>query len=388
MAMIPPGSTLGVLGGGQLGRMLAHAATRMGYRLHVYEPQEDSPAGEVATREFNAPYKDLERLRDFARGCAALTYEFENIPVEPLWELEKIVPLRPHWDVLEVCQNRMREKKWLKKNGIPHVPFAEVEAGDDLAKAAKKIGLPCVVKTADFGYDGKGQMRLNETADVAQAVAAFTRQRAVVEKFIDFKCELSVIVARNADGQCKTFPVAENIHTKHILDFSIVPARVPATVQREAAELAVNIAEAFGLVGILAVELFMTDNGALLVNEMAPRTHNSGHWTLDACVTTQFEQQIRAVAGLPLGDTSLTAPAAVMVNILGDAWTWKGDEPAGPPKWSALLAEPRAKLHHYGKKEPRRGRKMGHFTLTGAAVGPVLERARALKAALAGSLGG
>ncbi len=377
--MIPPGSTLGVLGGGQLGRMLAHAATRMGYRLHVYEPGEDSPAGEVATREFNSGYKEIERLKDFARGCAALTYEFENIPVEPLWEIEKLVPLRPHWEVLEVCQNRMREKKWLKKNGIPHVPFAEVEAGDDLAKAVKKIGLPCVVKTADFGYDGKGQMRLNSAEDVPAAVTAFAKQRAVVEKFIDFKCELSVIVARNPEGQSRTFPVAENIHTKHILDFSIVPARVSAAVQTKAAELAVDIAEAFGLVGILAVELFMTDDGELLVNEMAPRTHNSGHWTLDACVTTQFEQQIRAVAGLPLGDTSLTVPAAVMVNILGDAWKWEGDNLVGAPDWANLLGEPRAKLHLYGKREPRRGRKMGHFTVTGDKAKAVLATARELK---------
>ncbi len=383
--MIPPGSTLGVLGGGQLGRMLAHAATRMGYRLHVYEPGENSPAGEVATREFNSSYKEIERLKDFARGCAAVTYEFENVPVEPLWEIESLVPLRPHWEVLEVCQNRMREKKWLKKNGFPHVPFAEVEAGADLAKAVKRVGLPCVVKTADFGYDGKGQMRLNTTADIPAAAKAFARQRAVVEKFIDFKCELSVIVARNPGGEIRTFPVAENIHTKHILDFSIVPARVSGTVQKQAAELARNIAEAFGLVGMLAVELFLTDQGDLLVNEMAPRTHNSGHWTLDGCVTTQFEQQIRAVAGLPLGDTSLTVPAAVMVNILGDAWTWNGEQLAGSPDWVGLLAEPRAKLHLYGKREPRKGRKMGHFTLTGDKASAVLATARDLKSRLQGT---
>lgn len=383
--MIPPGSTIGVLGGGQLGRMLAHAATRMGYRLHVFEPGEDSPAGEVATREFNSAYKEIERLQDFARGCAAVTYEFENIPVEPLWEIEKLVPLRPNWEVLEVCQNRMREKKWLKRNGIPHVPFLEVEAGDDLAKAVKKIGLPCVVKTADFGYDGKGQMRLDRVEDIEAAAKAFAKQRAVVEKFIDFKCELSVIVARNPEGEVRTFPVAENIHTKHILDFSIVPARISEVVQQQAAELATNIAEAFGLVGLLAVELFMTDEQELLVNEMAPRTHNSGHWTLDACVTTQFEQQIRAVTGLPLGDTSLTVPAAVMVNILGDAWQWEGDELVGAPNWKALLTDPRAKLHLYGKREPRQGRKMGHFTVTGAKLPKVLSVARELKARLAGS---
>jgi 5-(carboxyamino)imidazole ribonucleotide synthase len=382
--MIPPGSTLGVLGGGQLGRMLAHAATRMGYRMHVFEPGEGCPAGEVATREFNAPYKDVERLKDFARGCAALTYEFENVPVEPLWALEEVVPLRPHWEVLEICQNRMREKTWLRKNGFPHVPFAEVEAGGDLAKAIQKIGLPCVVKTADFGYDGKGQLKVRTKEDIAKAASAFVKQRAVVEKFIDFKCELSVIVARGPDGEMKTFPVAENIHTKHILDFSIVPARIGAAVEKTAAELAVNIAEAINLVGILAVELFMADDGSLLVNEMAPRTHNSGHWTLDGCVTTQFEQQIRAVTGLPLGSTETTTPAAVMVNILGDAWQWRGNELVGPPDWQTLLAEPRAKLHLYGKSEPRVGRKMGHFTVTGDAMKPTLKLAGELKDQLQG----
>ncbi|MCF3651196.1 5-(carboxyamino)imidazole ribonucleotide synthase [Synoicihabitans lomoniglobus] len=383
--MIPPGSTLGVLGGGQLGRMLAHAATRMGYHLHVYEPAEDCPAGEVATREFNSPYKDIARLQDFARTCAAVTYEFENVPVEPLWEIEKLVPLRPHWEVLEVCQNRMREKKWLKRHGFPHVPFAEVEAGGDMAKAIKRIGMPCVVKTADFGYDGKGQLKVTSAAAVATATQAFAKQRAVVERFIDFKCELSVIVARNSAGETRTFPVVENIHTHHILDFTIAPARVSESVTAAAAKLAVNIAEAFGLVGILAVELFLTDEGELLVNEMAPRTHNSGHWTLDGCVTSQFEQQIRAVAGLPLGDTAMTVPAAIMVNILGDAWQWEGDSPAGAPDWNALLQEPRAKLHLYGKSEPRRGRKMGHFTVTGDHVDQTFDLARDLKDVLRGA---
>lgn len=383
--MIPPGSTLGVLGGGQLGRMLAHAATRMGYRLHVYEPEAHCPAGEVATREFNAPYKDLESLREFARGCAAVTYEFENVPVEPLWEIESLVPLRPHWGVLETCQNRMREKTWLARNGFPHVPFAEVEAGGDLAAAVKRIGLPCVVKTADFGYDGKGQQKVSTVEQIPAAAAAFARQRAVVERFIDFKCELSVIVARNPAGEMRTFPVAENIHTRHILDFSIVPARIDSAVATQARALAESIAEAFGLVGLLAVELFMTDRGDLLVNEMAPRTHNSGHWTLDGCVTSQFEQQVRAIAGLPLGDTSLTVPAAVMVNILGDAWRWRGDTLVGPPDWSALLADSRCKLHLYGKAAPRPGRKMGHFTVTGPVAGETLESARRLKARLHGA---
>jgi len=380
--MIYPGSTIGVLGGGQLGRMLAHAATRLGYRLHVYDPQENCPAGEVATREFNSPYQSKARLREFAEGCAAITYEFENVPVKPLWDIEDVVPLRPHWEVLETCQNRAREKNWLKRNGFPVVPFAEVEAGGDLTRAIKQVGVPCVVKTADFGYDGKGQLQVRAKSDIAAATKQFAQHRAVVEKFIDFKCELSVVVARNTAGEVKTFPVAENIHTKHILDFSIVPARVDPRVQKEAADLASNIADAFGLVGVLAVELFLEDSGSLVVNEMAPRTHNSGHWSLDGCVTTQFEQQVRAVTGLPLGSTEMLVPAAVMVNVLGDAWNWQREELAGTPNWAALLAEPRAKLHLYGKTEPRIGRKMGHFTVTGEDMTATFALAKRLKQSL------
>jgi 5-(carboxyamino)imidazole ribonucleotide synthase len=380
--MIPPGSTLGVLGGGQLGRMLAQAATRLGYRIHVFEPQENCPAGEVASREFNASYEDIERLREFARGCAVITYEFENVPVKPLWKIENLVPLRPYWEVLETCQNRAREKNWLKKNGFPTVSFAEVEAGGDLAAAVRKVGLPCVVKTADFGYDGKGQQKITAQTEIPAAAKAFAQQRVVVESFIDFKCELSVIVARNPAGEVRTFPIAENIHTRHILDFSIVPARVGTEIATRAAELGENIADAFGLEGLLAVELFMTDQGELLVNEMAPRTHNSGHWSLDACVTSQFEQQVRAITGMPLGETEMTAPCAVMVNILGNAWQWEGDQLAGTPHWEKLLSEPRAKLHLYGKSEPRKGRKMGHFTVTGKTVRKTFELARQLKSEL------
>lgn len=377
--MIPPGSTLGVLGGGQLGRMLSHAAARLGYRLHVYEPEPDSPAGEVSARAFTAPYQDAEQLAAFARSCAAVTYEFENVPVEPLWDIEKLVPLRPHWNVLETCQNRLREKNWLRRNGFPHVPYTEVEIGDDLAAAVRRIGMPCVVKTADFGYDGKGQFKVRTEEDLAPAVEAFARQRAIVEKFVDFKCELSVIVARTSSGAVKTFPVAENIHTRHILDFSIVPARVTPIVRQEAEVLARDIANRFELVGLMAVEMFLTDRHELLVNELAPRTHNSGHWSLDACRTTQFEQQVRAVADLPLGDTTPTAGAAVMVNILGDAWTWSEGRVAAAPDWAAVLAPPDAKLHLYGKREPRMGRKMGHFTVVGDDADATLDVARKLK---------
>ncbi len=362
--------------------MLSQAAARLGYRMHVFEPAADCPAGEVSARTFTAPYNNLEQLQAFARSCSAVTYEFENVPVEPLWSIEKLVPLRPNWPVLEICQNRLREKNWLRRNSFPHVPYTEVEIGDDLAAALRRIGLPAVVKTADFGYDGKGQMKVRTDADIATAVTAFERQRVIVEKFIDFKCELSVVVARTAAGEVRSFPVAENIHTKHILDFSIVPARVTDIVRLEAELLGRQIAEKLELVGLMAVELFLTDRHELLVNEMAPRTHNSGHWTLDACRTSQFEQQVRAIAGLPLGDVSLTAPASVMVNILGDAWKGQTGAEGGQPDWNAILGDPAAKLHLYGKREPRVGRKMGHFTVVGANPDAALDHARELKARL------
>ena len=379
--MIPPGKTIGVLGGGQLGRMFAHAAERLGYRVHIYEPAADSPAGEVSAREVNAPYTDVEQLKAFVQGCDVVTYEFENIPVEPLWSVEKLAVLNPQSGVLEVCQNRMREKTWLRKNGFPHVPFTEVEAGDDLEAGIRRIGTPCVVKTADFGYDGKGQVKVTDAASAEKAVTAFTRQRAVVEKYIDFKCELSVIVARTPKGEMRTFPVAENIHTKHILDFSIAPARVSEAIRVEAENLGKAIAEKLGVVGLLAIELFLTDRGEILVNELAPRPHNSGHYTMDACATSQFEQHVRAICGLPLGDVSMPSPA-VMVNILGDAWRWQKGQVAGEPNWSAVLADPRARLHLYGKREPRIGRKMGHFTVLGETADAALEAARTLKSRL------
>ncbi len=379
--MLLPAKTIGVLGGGQLGRMFAHSAERLGYRVHIFEPSADCPAGEVAAREINAPYTDAIALQEFARSCDVVTYEFENIPAEPLRGIEPLVPLHPHWRVLEICQNRTREKNWLRSNGFPHVPFAEVEAGGDLAAAVRAIGLPCVVKTADFGYDGKGQRKLTDEAGIAAAVSAFAGQRAVVEKFIRFDCEVSVVVARSSTGEMRAFPVVENIHTRHILDFSIAPARVPAAVSGAAELLARSIMERLDVVGLLAIELFVTPGGGLLVNELAPRPHNSGHVTMDACVTSQFEQHVRAVAGLPLGDPRLVSPA-VMVNILGDAWTWREGECVGEPDWAALLESGQAKLHLYGKREPRVGRKMGHFTLCAATVEEAFAQAQALKAKL------
>jgi 5-(carboxyamino)imidazole ribonucleotide synthase len=379
--MLLPGKTIGVLGGGQLGRMFAHAAERLGYRVHIYEPAPESPAGEVAAVEVNAPYDEIAQLRAFAEQCDVVTYEFENIPAEPLRTIESLTQLHPHWNVLHVCQNRTREKNWLRDHGFPHARFVEVGPEGDLGAAIGTIGRPCVVKTADFGYDGKGQLKVTDAAATARAVEAFAGRRAVVEQFITFRCEVSVIVARNAAGEMRAFPLAENIHTNHILDFSIVPARVGPKIAAEAERLGKAVAEKLGVVGLLAIEMFVTDRDEILVNELAPRPHNSGHYTMDACVTSQFEQHVRAVCGLPLGDSGLIAPA-VMVNILGDAWGWRDGQLVGEPDWAALLASPRTKLHLYGKREPRIGRKMGHFTVTADTTEQALVLARTLKAKL------
>lgn len=378
--MILPGKTIGVLGGGQLGRMFAQAAQTLGYRVHVYEPQTHCPAGAVANREVNASYDDAEALMEFARGVDVVTYEFENIPAAALAVIAPVVPLHPRAEVLHTTQNRQREKAWLKANGFPHVAYAEALDGD-IAAAVAAVGLPCVVKTADFGYDGKGQMKLTTAADLEQAVAIFRGRRCVVEAWCTFTCELSVIVARSTTGETRAFPVAENIHTHHILDFSIVPARVNREIAVAAETLAARIAERLGVVGLLAVELFLTTAGDLVVNELAPRPHNSGHWSLDGGETSQFEQHVRAVCGLPLGAVGVREPT-VMVNILGDAWKWAEGKVVGAPNWAAVWSEPKAKLHLYGKAEPRPGRKMGHFSVRAADIETALATARELKARL------
>jgi len=384
--ILPGTGRIGILGGGQLGRMLAQAAQSLGFSVAVYEPQAACPAGAVANVEVNAPYSDLAALRDFVRGCDVVTYEFENIPTAPLRDLEAEglgQRLRPDWRILEICQNRLREKTWLREQGIPHARFASVSVGGDLAAAIREVGLPCVVKTADFGYDGKGQFKVTHEAEIAAAQTQFAGQAAVVEQWVEYSCELSVVVARGVSGELRAFPPAENSHTNHILDVSILPARVSSEVAARAEALAVEIAQKLGLVGVLGVELFLTKAGELIVNELAPRTHNSGHATLEACATSQFEQQVRAICGLPLGAVELRAPVAVMVNVLGDAWFPRRDSNAPQtPDWAALLADPQTKLHLYGKAEPRRGRKMGHFTVLGDDAEETLARARVLKSKL------
>jgi 5-(carboxyamino)imidazole ribonucleotide synthase len=360
--------------------MLAQAAQGLGYRVHVYEPAGASPAGAVADRQTRAPYDDIDALEGFARSVDVVTYEFENIPADPLRAIEDMVALHPSPDVLHVCQNRWREKAWLKDNGFPHAQYEEALEGD-IEYAASQLGLPCVVKTADFGYDGKGQMKIETSGDLAQAAAIFRGRRCVVEEWVEFELELSVICARAQSGETRAFPAVENIHSNHILDTSIVPARIVPEVEAKATQLATDIAGKLGVVGLLAVEMFLAPDGRLIVNELAPRPHNSGHWSIDGGQTSQFEQHVRAVCGLPLGPSAARNPT-VMVNIMGDAWKWRDGHVAGEPDWSAILAEPAAKLHLYGKPAPRPGRKMGHFTVQGSDVEAALVLARELKARL------
>lgn len=355
---ILPGATLGVMGSGQLGRMFAIAARKLGYRVHTFSPEYDTPTGQVADKEVTASYDDEAAVREFARGIAVLTFEFENVPSRTVEWAAAHCPVRPAGHVLHICQHRLREKEFLSGAGVPVAPFRKVESAAQLIAAAEEIGLPGVVKTAAFGYDGKGQRKLTVGMSPAELEAAwqpFEGAPAVLEKFITFEREISVMVARGTDGQVVTWPVFENEHANHILDITYCPARIPSAVAERARELAIAVAQALNLAGVLAVEMFLQANGEIIINELAPRPHNSGHLTFDACVTSQFEQQVRAVCGLPLGSTELLRPAA-MANLLGDVWS------GGEPDWAALLAYPDVKLHLYGKAAAKPGRKMGHLT--------------------------
>ena len=373
---ILPGAILGVMGSGQLGRMFAIAARRMGYRVHTFSPDSDTPTGQVADLETNAAYDDEAAVRDFAKSVAVLTFEFENVPSRTIEWATEHCPVRPSGKVLHICQHRLREKEFLAGAGIPVAPFRKIESAAQLAAAAADIGLPGVLKTAAFGYDGKGQRKLRPGDDLAEAWRPFEGQPAVLEKFITFEREISVIVARGLDGSVTTWPVCENEHANHILDVTLCPARLPASVADRAAELARSIALALELVGVLAVEMFLMGDGGIVVNELAPRPHNSGHFSFDASVTSQFEQQVRAVCGLPLGSTESLRPAA-MANLLGDVWA------NGEPDWAAAAAFPGVKIHLYGKTVPKPGRKMGHLTAFGASVEEAAATVRAARAALA-----
>ena len=393
---------VGVGGSGQLGRMLALAAHPLGIRVHTFSPESDTPTGQVAEREICASYDDRDALRAFVRGVDAVTFEFENVPAH-VAEIaaEEGVPVRPGGHVLHVAQNRLREKGFLAGAGLPVTPFAPVHSLADLQEGLAKLGTPAVLKTAAFGYDGKGQVKIDDPCQAEDAWQTMAGQAAILEAFVPFEREVSVVAARGVDGAFAAFPLVENRHVNHILDVTIAPAQVSPEVAAEAERLTQRLMEALDVVGVLCVEFFLLPevrllakvelhsdprtsaqsassafySGRLLINEIAPRPHNSGHWTIEGAVTSQFEQQARAVCGLPLGSAEQLRPA-VMVNLLGDLWQ------PGEPHWAALLAFPSAKLHLYGKSAARPGRKMGHVTVTAQTVDEALAIALAARKAL------
>jgi len=356
---ILPGATLGVFGGGQLGRMFTMAATRMGYRVHVFSPQADSPAGVIAHEEHSAAYDDDDAVRQFAEPCDAVTLEFENVPVRAVELAAKHTLTRPGGDILAIAQDRLHERRFLDDAGLPSAPHAAVQSSDDLIAAVARIGTPVVLKCARHGYDGRGQVRIDRPEDAIAAWHELDVDAALCEGWVDYRCELSVIVARSAGGAVQTFGPIENRHVNHILDCSIAPACVDEDVADVAVDMARQIAEALHLEGLICVEMFLTTTGDLLVNELAPRPHNSGHLTIEACTISQFEQQVRALCDLPLLPMTLHRPAA-MVNLLGDLWH------RGEPCWARALSIPSLSLHLYGKDGPKPGRKMGHLTATAA----------------------
>jgi 5-(carboxyamino)imidazole ribonucleotide synthase len=369
--VILPGATLGMLGGGQLGRMFTIAARTMGYRVIVLDPDPDSPAGRMADQHLNAAYNDDWALEQLGKSCAAITTEFENIPADTLRKLAQYCPVRPSGEVLEKTQNRIREKTFIHDSGLATAQFRVITSVGDIDAAFAEIGDPAILKRAAFGYDGKGQYVVHSAEETRQAFEAMDGVPCVLEQRVNLALEVSVMVARNASGQVVTYPVAENLHRNGILDTSIVPARIDDALAQSARDAAVKLAEALDYCGIMGVEFFVTEAGELLVNEVAPRPHNSGHYTIDACVTSQYEQQVRMVCDLPFGDTRLLSPV-VMVNLLGDLW---GEE---SPPWGGLFADPAAKLHLYGKCEARPGRKMGHFCCLAEDVAAALEHARGI----------
>ncbi len=369
-------TTLGLLGGGQLGRMFTSAARTMGYDVVVLDPDPTSPAAHFATRHLCAPFDDPAALETMAQSCAAVTTEFENAPAASLEFLARRCPVRPAPSAVAIAQNRIQEKTFFRDQGFPVGPFAVARDPAEFRLALADVKFPAIIKTARFGYDGKGQYRV-QTPQEALAVLADHPQvlPAVIETLVPLRLEISVLLARGADGQVALWPIAENRHRDGILDLTIAPARIREELAARAGKIATEIAERLDYVGVLAVEFFVTGIDTLFVNEMAPRPHNSGHYTLDACVTSQFEQQVRTLCGLPLGNPELLRPAA-MVNLLGDLWA------NGTPPWEAIFQEPDAKLHLYGKQAPRPGRKMGHFTVLGNSASEALEKALRLRAAL------
>ncbi|HSU14411.1 5-(carboxyamino)imidazole ribonucleotide synthase [Longimicrobium sp.] len=367
-----PGARIGIVGGGQLGRMFALEARRMGYRVVVLDPGAGAPAAQVADEHIRAPFNDPASMRALAERSDVVTLEWENADVATLREIERMVPVRPGPGVLEVAQHRVREKETARALGVLTANFRAVQTRGDLDDALREIGTPAVLKTARFGYDGKGQAVIREPSEAGAAFAAVGGDgttELILEEWVRFSVEVSVVAARGADGETACFPVAENVHRNAILDVSIVPARIAPEIAEEARRVAVRMAEGLGVVGLLAVEMFVAEDGHVRMNELAPRPHNSGHYTLEACPVSQFEQQLRAVCGLPLGSTDLLRPAA-MANLMGD----DAGTALGRPGVAEALAVPQTALHLYGKAEARPGRKMGHVTSLGATPEEALAR--------------
>lgn len=374
--MILPPATLGMLGGGQLGRFFVIAAHELGYRAVVLDPDAQSPAGRIADQHLVAEYDDEDALNQMAESCAAVTTEFENVPSGSLAYLSKFLPVRPSAAAVGISQNRSAEKGFLKQHGFPHAPYADIRSEADIVLANAGL-FPGILKVARFGYDGKGQVRVADRDEALLAFRQLKNEPCVLEQRLALDYEVSVVLARDEAGRVKCFPVAENSHRHGILDVSMVPARTTGCMAGDAQEIAEGIAQEMGYVGTLAVEFFVV-RGQLLVNEMAPRPHNSGHYTIDACVSNQFEQQVRALAGLPLGEARAHS-AAVMVNLLGDLWYRRDPQHSHEPDWAQLLAVPNLKLHLYGKHHARPGRKMGHFTVIGNDARQVQELALAAR---------
>jgi 5-(carboxyamino)imidazole ribonucleotide synthase len=373
--VIAPGSWLGVMGGGQLGRMFAAAAQRLGYKVMVIDPDPDCPASAVADAHLCARLDDAAALQKMSRTCKAVTIETENVPVAAMCELERHLPVKPGAECVAIAQDRIREKRFLKHLGIDVAPHAAIECLDDLRAERIVELLPGILKLSREGYDGKGQCRVTSCEEVQSAFAQWRHAPCVLEKKIPLRVELSVLVSRNDLGETATWPVAENHHANGILDMSIVPARVPQSIAAVARDTALRIAAALRYRGVLCVEFFVSDDGDLLVNEIAPRPHNSGHYSIDACYVSQFEQQVRVLVDLTLGGTQLHSPA-VMQNLLGELW---GE---GEPAWETVLGVPGAQLHLYGKVAPRPGRKMGHYTCIAASAERALANSARIRNAL------
>lgn len=373
--LIPPGSTLGMLGSGQLGRMFAIEARRLGYGVHVFSPESQTPTGQVADVEICAEYDDLEAVANFAKNVDVISFEFENVLSETTETASKYAPVRPGANVLHMAQNRIREKSQLRDAGIPVTPFAVVRSIEELKTALNELGCPAVLKSASSGYDGKGQVKIDAPEEAETAWNEVGADETVLEAFIDYTCELSVVGVRGLDGDFAVYGPMKNDHVNHILDISVFPSGIGDTITKEAIEITRTVFEHLDVVGVMCVEFFLTSDQKLMINEIAPRPHNSGHLTIDGHITCQFEQQVRAICGLPLGSTHSLGPVA-MANLLGDHLE------AGPPNWNALKQFNDVKLHLYGKSESRIGRKMGHLTALAETPEAAIERVQQARTAI------